>query len=93
MIKLVTLAALFIAGYLLLRGLVALSARLLGGGVGVFVHQAVSPVFLGFLAVASMWGIHQTLAQQYGTIWGAAILAVAVAAITLFALAGVRIRA
>jgi uncharacterized membrane protein len=49
-------------------------------------------MFMGFLAVGSTWGIHQTVADQFGLTWAATTVSITAAIATLFALAGVRIR-
>jgi hypothetical protein len=47
-------------------------------------------MFMGFLAVGSTWGIHQTVAEQFGMGWAAVTVAMTAAVATLFALAGIR---
>jgi len=88
LIKLGILGALFVAGFFVVRILLgALS------GIGsFFIHKAAGPMFMGFLAVGSTWGIHQTVADQFGMTWAAATIAITAAIATLFALAGVRVR-
>jgi uncharacterized membrane protein len=49
-------------------------------------------MFMGFMAVGSTWGIHQTIAQQFGMTWAAATVSITAAVATLFALAGVKLR-
>jgi hypothetical protein len=88
LVKLGILGALFVAGFFVIRILLSAFA-----GVGSFlVHKAAGPMFMGFLAVGSTWGIHQTVADQFGMTWAAATIAITAAIATLFALAGVRIR-
>ncbi len=86
--KLVILAVVFGAGYLLLRFILSFA----GAVVGFFVHKAAGPMFMGFLAVGSTWGIHETVAQQFGMTWAAATVSITAAIATLFTLAGFRIR-
>lgn len=94
-IKMGILAGLFVLGYLALRLVLAVvggfegAAKAAGGFV---VHKALGPMFMGFLAVGSTWGIHTTVAEQFGMTWAAVTVAVTAAVATLFALAGVRIR-
>ena len=49
-------------------------------------------MFMGFLAVGSTWGIHQTVAEQFGMTWAAVTVAMTAAVATLFALTGVKLR-
>jgi hypothetical protein len=91
-IKLGTLAALFIAGFVVLRLILAVVTGALGSFFGFLVHKAAGPMFMGFLAVGSTWGIHQTIAQQFGLTWAAMTVSLTAAIAALFALAGVRIR-
>lgn len=91
-IKLGFLGALFIGGFIVLRLVLALVAGGLGGLFGFLVHKAAGPMFMGFLAVGSTWGIHQTIAEQFGLQWAAATVSITAAIAALFALAGVRVR-
>ncbi len=91
-IKLGFLGALFVGGFIVLRLVLALVAGGLGGLFGFLVHKAAGPMFMGFLAVGSTWGIHQTIAEQFGMQWAAATVSITAAIAALFALAGVRVR-
>ena len=91
-IKLGLLGILFVGGFFLVRVILALIAGALGGAFSFLVHKAAGPMFMGFLAVGSTWGIHQTVAQQFGMTWAAATVSITAAIATLFALAGVRVR-
>jgi len=93
MIKLGTLAALFVAGFVVLRLILAVVTGALGSFFGFLIHKAAGPMFMGFLAVGSTWGIHQTIAEQFGLTWAATTVSLTAAVAALFALAGVRIRA
>ncbi|MCE9521507.1 MAG: hypothetical protein K8S25_03635 [Alphaproteobacteria bacterium] len=93
MIKLGTLAALFVGGFVLLRVIIGLVTGVLGGVIGFLIHKAAGPMFMGFLAVGSTWGIHQTVAEQFGLSWAATSVSLTAAIATLFALAGIRVRA
>jgi hypothetical protein len=92
-IKLGTLALMFVAGFVLLRIVIAVVSGALGSVIGFLIHKAAAPMFMGFLAVGSTWGIHQTVAEQFGMPWAATTVSLTAAVATLFALAGVRIRA
>lgn len=92
MIKLGFLAVLFVGGIILWRLVLAVVAGGIGGILGFLVHKAAGPMFMGFLAVGSTWGIHQTIAEQFGMQWAAATVSVTAAIAALFALAGVRVR-
>lgn len=91
-IKLGTLAVLFVAGFIVLRIILALVSGALGSFFGFLIHKAAAPMFMGFLAVGSTWGIHQTVADQFGMAWAAATVSITAAIAALFALAGVRVR-
>lgn len=91
-VKIGVLLALFAGGFIVVRLLLALIAGTLGGLVSFLVHKAAGPMFMGFLAVGSTWGIHQTIAQEFGLSWAAATVSMTAAVATLFALAGVRVR-
>ena len=92
MIKIGLLAALFVGGFVLLRIVLAVIAGGVGGFLGFLVHKAAGPMFMGFLAVGSTWGIHQTIAEQFGMQWAATTVSLTAAIAALFALAGVRVR-
>jgi hypothetical protein len=91
-IKLGLLGLVFVVGYFLVRIVLhALSG--VAGAVGSFlVHKAAGPMFMGFVAVGSTWGIHQTVANEFGLTWAAATISITAAIATLLALAGVRVR-
>jgi hypothetical protein len=92
LIKFGVLAVLFVGGFFVVRIVLALIAGALGGAYTFLIHKAAGPMFMGFLAVGSTWGIHQTVAQQFGMTWAAATVSITAAVATLFALAGVRVR-
>jgi hypothetical protein len=92
-IKLGTIAALFVGGFVVLRVVIAIISGTLGSVIGFLIHKAAAPMFMGFLAVGSTWGIHQTVAEQFGLSWAATSVTITAAIATLFALAGVRVRA
>ena len=91
-IKLGVLATIFVGGFIVLRIVLALVTGAVGGFVSFLVHKAAGPMFMGFMAVGSTWGIHQTIAQQFGMQWAAATVSLTAAVATLFALAGVKLR-
>ena len=91
-IKLGVLAVIFVVGFLVLRLLLSVATGALGSAFGFLVHKAAGPMFMGFLAVGSTWGIHQTVAEQFGMTWAAATVAITAAIATLFAFAGVQVR-
>src|SRR5262249_20900405 len=94
-IKMFLLGALFAAGFAGVRLILAAISGFEGAAkaaAGFLVHKALGPMFMGFLAVGSTWGIHQTVAQQFGLTWAAVTVAMTAAVATLFALAGVRLR-
>ena len=91
-IKLGFVAALFVGGFLALRILLAVVSGAVSGVVSFLVHKAAGPMFMGFLAVGSTWGIHQTIAEQFGISWAATTVSLTAAIATLFALAGVKVR-
>ena len=93
MIKLGTLALLFVAGFVLLRLVIGIVSGTLGSVFGFLIHKAAGPMFVGFLAVGSTWGIHETVFRELGMAWAATTVSITAAIATLFALAGVRIRA
>jgi hypothetical protein len=82
----------FLLVYLVVRLVLVMMTGVLGGLVGFLIHKAAAPMFMGFLAVGSTWGIHQTIAEQFGLTWAAATVSVTAAIASLFSLAGVRIR-
>ena len=91
-IKLGFLGALFVGGFLALRILLAIISGTVSGFVSFLIHKAAGPMFMGFLAVGSTWGIHQTIAEQFGLQWAATTVSLTAAIAALFALAGVKIR-
>ncbi len=91
-IKLGVFAGLFLLLFLAVRIVLMLITGVVGGFLGFLVHKAAAPMFMGFLAVGSTWGIHQTVAEQFGMSWAAATVTITAAVASLFALAGVRIR-
>lgn len=91
-VKLGLLVVVFGFGFAVMRVIIALVSGALGGIFGFLVHKAAAPMFMGFLAVGSTWGIHQTVAEQFGMAWAAATVCITAAIATLFALAGVRVR-
>ncbi len=95
-IKLLLLGGIFALGYVVLRLILAVLNGAFSGiakaAFGFLVHKALGPMFMGFLAVGSTWGIHQTVAEQFGLPWAAVTVAVTAAIATLFALAGVQLR-
>lgn len=92
MIKLGFLATLFVGGFIVLRILLAVVYGTLGGVIAFLVHKAAGPMFMGFLAVGSTWGIHQTIADQFGMQWAATTVSLTAAVAALFALAGIKVR-
>jgi hypothetical protein len=92
LVKLGLLGGLFIAGFFIVRILLSAFAGAAGAVGSFLVHKAAGPMFMGFLAVGSTWGIHQTVADEFGMTWAAATIAITAAIATLFALAGVRVR-
>ncbi|MBL9095599.1 MAG: hypothetical protein JNK07_01625 [Alphaproteobacteria bacterium] len=91
-IKLGLLGVLFVAGFLIVRVALHLITGTLGAVGSFLMHKAAGPMFMGFLAVGSTWGIHQTVADQFGLNWAAATVSITAAVAALFALAGVRVR-
>jgi hypothetical protein len=91
-IKLGVFAALFLVLFLAVRLILLLITGAVGSVLGFLIHKAAAPMFMGFLAVGSTWGIHQTVAEQFGMTWAAATVTITAAIASLFALAGVRIR-
>jgi hypothetical protein len=91
LIKLGMLLVVFVAGFIVVRLVLALTGAL-GGALGFLIHKAAGPMFFGFLTVGSTWGIHQTVAQEFGMTWAAATVSLTAAIATLFALSGVRLR-
>ncbi len=92
MIKLGFLGVLFIGGFIALRLVLAIVSGTVGSFLAFLVHKAAGPMFMGFLAVGSTWGIHQTIADQFGMQWAATTVSLTAAIAALFALAGVKIR-
>jgi hypothetical protein len=94
-VKMFLLGGLFALGYVAFRLILAVISGFEGAAraaFGFLVHKALGPMFMGFLAVGSTWGIHQTVAEQFGITWAAVTVAMTAAVATLFALAGVRLR-
>ena len=94
-IKMLLLGGLFALGYAIVRGLLAAVTSfesVAKAGLGFLVHKAMGPMFMGFLAVGSTWGIHQTIAQTLGMTRAAVTVSMTAAVAALFALAGVRLR-
>lgn len=91
-IKLGATLMIFGFAFVALRVLLALVRGGVGPDLGFLVHKAAAPMFMGFLAVGSTWGIHQTVAEVFGVNWAAATVTLTAAIAALFALAGVKIR-
>ena len=91
-IKLGAFAIMFSLSFLLVRLLLAVIRGAAGNVVTFLVHKAAAPMFMGFLAVGSTWGIHQTIAEEFGMSWAATTVTLTAAIASLFALAGVKIR-
>jgi hypothetical protein len=94
-IQLLLLGGLFAVGFVVLRLALVFASGFEGfarAAFGFLVHKALGPMFMGFLAVGSTWGIHQTIADQFGMGWAAVTVAMTAAVATLFALAGVHLR-
>jgi len=91
-IMLVAFLGLFGLMFMAVRVLLALVTGTIGGVLTFLIHKAAAPMFMGFLAVGSTWGIHQTVAQEFGMTWAATTVTLTAAVASLFALAGVKIR-
>ena len=91
-IKLGLLAVLFVGGFILVRVVLHLLSGIAGTVGSFLVHKAAGPLFMGFLAVGSTWGIHRDVADQFGLTWAAATVSITIAIAALLALAGVRVR-
>ena len=91
-IKLGAFAIMFSLSFFLVRLLLAVIRGAAGNVVTFLVHKAAAPMFMGFLAVGSTWGIHQTIAEEFGMSWAATTVTLTAAIASLFALAGVKIR-
>ena len=91
-IKLSVFAGLFLFVFLIIRVTLALITGVFSSFMMFLIHKAAAPMFMGFLAVGSTWGIHQTVADQFGMTWAATSVTLTAAVASLFALAGVRIR-
>lgn len=87
-----TLTVLFVVGFLVIRLVIGLFRGAVSGFFSFLIHKAAGPMFMGFLAVGSTWGIHETVFREYGMGWAAATISITAAIATLFALAGVRVR-
>ena len=91
-IKMVVLFFFFIGAFFLVRQVLVSLGGVVGGFLMFLVHKAAAPMFMGFMAVGSTWGIHQTIAQQFGLNWAAATVSLTAAVASLFSLAGVKLR-
>ena len=91
-IKLTVFFMLFVLAFLIIRAILAVSAGIVGSFFAFLIHKAAAPMFMGFLAVGSTWGIHQTVAEEFGMTWAATTVSLTAAIASLFALAGVKIR-
>jgi hypothetical protein len=91
-IKLGAFLLIFGVSFLVIRLLFALITGSVGSIMAFLVQKAAAPMFMGFLAVGSTWGIHQTVAQEFGMPWAATTVTLTAAIASLFALAGVKIR-
>ena len=91
-IMLLAFLGLFGLMFVAVRILLALVTGTIGGVFSFLIHRAAAPMFMGFLAVGSTWGIHQTVAQEFGMTWAATTVTITAAVASLFALAGVKIR-
>ena len=91
-IKTLVFCTYFLATLLLIRLALVLTAGVLAGVMLFLVHMAIVPLFVGFLAVGSSWGIHQTMALQFGINWLAAAASLMAGLASLISLAGVRVR-
>lgn len=91
-IMLVAFLGIFGLMFVAVRVLLALVTGAVGGVLSFLIHKAAAPMFMGFLAVGSTWGIHQTVAQEFGMTWAATTVTLTAAVASLFALAGVKIR-
>ena len=91
-IKLGLLGVIVVAGFFVVRVLLHFLSGVMGAVGSFFVHKAAGPMFMGFIAVGSTWGIHQTVADSFGMNWAAATVSITAAIAALLALAGVRIR-
>jgi hypothetical protein len=91
-VKLGIVGTVILAGFIFLRSSLGLVRGALGDIFAFFIHKAAGPMFMGFLAVGSTWGIHETIYRELGLGWAAATVSMTAAIAALFALAGVRIR-
>lgn len=91
-IKLGAFLVIFGLAFMLVRLLLAVIKGTVGNVMAFLVHKAAAPMFMGFLAVGSTWGIHQTIAAEFGMNWAATTVTLTAAIASLFALAGVKIR-
>ncbi len=83
---------LFVAVFFVVRIFISLVSGVVSSFLMFLLHKAAAPMFMGFLAVGSTWGIHQTVAGEFGMTWAAATVTLTAAIASLFALAGVKIR-
>ena len=91
-IMLVAFLGLFGLMFVAVRVLLAVVTGTIGGVLSFLIHRAAAPMFMGFLAVGSTWGIHQTVAEEFGMTWAATTVTITAAVASLFALAGVKTR-
>ncbi len=91
-IKLGVFLGLFAIVFVAIRFLIGFVAGSIGSVLTFLIHKAAAPMFMGFLAVGSTWGIHQTVAEEFGMTWAATTVTLTAAIASLFALAGVKIR-
>jgi hypothetical protein len=91
-IKFGFLAVIVIVGYVVVRLLLYFFSGAMGAIGSFLIHKAAGPMFMGFIAVGSTWGIHRDVADEFGLTWAAATVAITAAIAALLALAGVRIR-
>lgn len=91
-IKLLVFVVFFVAAAVLVRFVLIWASARISGFLMFLAHKAAAPMFMGFLAVGSTWGIHQTIAQQLGMTWAAATVTLTAAIASLFSLAGVKLQ-
>jgi hypothetical protein len=92
-IKFGFLALIVVVGFVVVRVLLHFFSSAMGTIGSFLIHKAAGPMFMGFIAVGSTWGIHRDVADEFGLSWAAATIAITAAIAALLALAGVRIRA
>jgi hypothetical protein len=91
-IKLGFLGLIVVVGFVVVRVLLHFFSGVMGAIGSFFIHKAAGPMFMGFIAVGSTWGIHRDVADEFGLTWAAATVSITAAIAALLALAGVRIR-